>query len=270
MRSPQRIRARPPAPKQAPAAPALNIRKRELWIKGVRFPLEAYAFEKQIGKGANAAVFKTGSLLLKRIEAVKIYLPKPGDKRDKLKQGAFESQKQAAAAFQNDRFHVINIFHAGILNGYFYTTMEFFDGPNLKTWVKTASLVDKWRMAHLYNDAMNFTSMPTLFHGDPHMGNILVGKDDIAICDYGTSHFTSRAYGWKRHWGIVDKVMTALLSDFESFTHYRKQWPDKTPGMIFAAYRDVLRALTTELFDKTDGTPDEVPAHMKGTWQYQL
>jgi serine/threonine protein kinase len=177
-------------------------------------------------------VFKAESTLLRRVEAVKVYLPRAGDPRNKLEQGSFEAQKQAAAAFQFPDFRIINIYHAAVLDGRFYTTMEFFDGPNLKEWTKTASLKDKWRIAHVYNDAMRHTSREDLFHGDPHIGNILVGKEDIAFRDHGTSHYSGRESGWRRHWNIVDEVMIKLLRGFESFEHYRAAWPSREPGLM--------------------------------------
>lgn len=255
--------------KRAPLPSADALQGKAL-IGGKRFPLDTYVFEKLIGKGANAAVFKAESTLLRRIEAVKIYLPRKGDLRNKIQQGAFEAQKQAAAAFQFPEFRIINIYHAAVLDGRFYTTMEFFDGLNLKEWCKSASLKDKWRIAHIYNDAMYKTSREDLFHGDPHMGNILVSKEDIAILDYGTSYYSGRESGWRRHWKIVDEVMVKLLRDFASFEHYRAEWPSRDPGMIWAAYRDVLRALTIELFEKTDGTSDEVDPLVKKVWQLGL
>lgn len=243
------------------------VRNGHAWIADKRFPLEGYKFQRTVDQGSNAVVFKAESTLLRRVEAVKVYIPRPGDPRNKIKQGAFESQKQAAASFLFSDFHIIKIYHAAILGGHLYTTLEFFDGPNLKEWNKLATLKDKWIIAHLYNDAMHFTSKPDLFHGDPHMGNILVGKRHIAICDYGTSHFSGRAKGWDRHWKIVDEVMTTLLSGFESFKYYRETWPYKSPEMIWAAYRDVLRALTTELIQKTDGTAEEFTQGEKLRWQ---
>lgn len=255
--------------KRAPL-PSADALQGKAWIGGQRFPLDTYVFEKLIGKGANAAVFKAESTLLRRIEAVKIYLPRKGDHRNKLKQGSFEAEKQAAAAFQFPEFRIINIYHAAVLDDRFYTTMEFFDGPNLKEWCKTASLKDKWRIAHIYNDAMFNTSREDLFHGDPHMGNILVGKEDIAILDYGTSHYSGRKSSWRRHWRIVDEVMVKLLRDFKSFEHYRAEWPSRDPGLMWAAYRDVLRALTVELFKRTDGTSDEVAPVVKAAWQLRL
>jgi predicted unusual protein kinase regulating ubiquinone biosynthesis (AarF/ABC1/UbiB family) len=66
--------------------------------------------------------------------------------------------------------------------------------------LKTASLKDRFRIAHQYIEAMHLTSTEELFHGDAHAGNILVGQDEIAICDYGTSQFSTREKGWARHW----------------------------------------------------------------------
>lgn len=42
--------------------------------------------------------------------------------------------------------------------------------------------------------------------------------------------------------------MKALLRDFQSFKHYRRKFPHDIPEMVCAAYRDVMHALTVELF----------------------
>lgn len=248
----------------------VEVRKNSVWIAGKRFPLDAYVFEPKFWRGANGVVFKAKSELLNRIEAVKVWLPREDDPRTKLKQGSFEAQKQAASAFNNPKFRIINIFHAAILDGYFFATMEFFEGPNLREWIKTASLKDRWCVAHVYIEAMHHTSNPNLFHGDPHSGNILINENEIAICDYGTSYGSTREYGWARHWKKVDETTTELLLDFDNFKYWRSQWPDKNAEGVFSAYRDVLRALTEELFQKTDGTIDEVKEPQRSLWQYSL
>lgn len=239
-------------------------------INNKRFSLESYKFDKIIGRGANAIVFKARSQILNRDEAVKIFLPRKNDARNKITQGSFEAQKQAQSAFNFPSFRIANVFHVGIIDGYFYSTMELIDAPSMREWIKTATIVEKWRIAHLYNDAMRHISREDLFHGDPHMGNILVSRNDIAIIDFGTSKFSNRRAGWLRHWKIVDEVMNVLLRDFEDFSHYRSLWPSTEHLMMWGAYRDVLRALTAELFHKTDGTPDELDASVKGAWTTML
>lgn len=251
-------------------APVVEVRDGEAWIAGERFPLERYVFNAVAGQGNNAVVFKAESDLLLRTEAVKVYLQRPGDSRNKITQGAFEAQKQAAAAYRYARYRVINIHHAAVLAGHLFITMEFFDGPSAKTWLGTASLKDRWKFAHLYNDAMRDTSMTDLYHGDPHLGNILVGDQDIALIDFGTSLYSGRKSSWKRHWNMVDETMTKLLRPFEGFRGFREQWPSKEPHMMPAAYRDVLRALTVELFAKTDNTAEAVTEEDKFAWQFLL
>jgi eukaryotic-like serine/threonine-protein kinase len=94
---------------------------------GPALRLTSHELTKITGFGANGVVFKANNKLLKRIEAVKLSIPRDGDRRDKVKQGLLETQRQAAASHPQ----VIKIFHADVINGTFYTTMEYFVGGSL-------------------------------------------------------------------------------------------------------------------------------------------
>ena len=83
------------------------------YIKGQRFPLDTHELIEVAGKGANGVVFKAKHRFLNRVEAVKLWLPRAGDKRDKIKQGIYETQNQAATIHSE----VIKILHADIING---------------------------------------------------------------------------------------------------------------------------------------------------------
>jgi serine/threonine protein kinase len=185
-------------------------------IGGKEFSLGPYIIEGIIGAGANGVVLKADNPLLGRKEAIKIWLAlRASDRRDKIEQGILEAQKQAA----EQSSVVVKIYHANVQDGLFYSSMEFFDGIDLKKFLKTSSsLYRRLIVAGSYLHAIDITSKPSRFHGDPHLGNVLLGRGhQIKLCDYGTSNYLGHDVAWNRHWKIVEEVMTRLLREFKTF-----------------------------------------------------
>ena len=64
-----------------------------------------------------------------------------------------------------------------------------------------------------------------LTHGDLHVKNILVVPNsnvllgwmppDFRIIDFGTSFFTSKDYSIERHWRVIDRTISELISPFD-------------------------------------------------------
>ena len=80
------------------------------------------SFIEIIGSGANSLVFKAKHEYLDTIIAVKIWIKiKPGDKRDKFKQGIEEAKK----TFRIKDSNVVRLYDAGRVNDYFYATMDY-------------------------------------------------------------------------------------------------------------------------------------------------
>jgi len=224
------------------------------YIKGQRFPLDTHELIEVAGKGANGVVFKAKHRFLNRVEAVKLWLPRAGDKRDKIKQGIYETQNQAATIHPQ----VIKILHADIINGIYYATMDYFNGGSLRNWIKDADLTFKWTAAHAYLELMNDTSSPSLYHGDPHAGNVLTDDyNHLALCDFGTSYYNSTVDSWARHWRIVDEVMRQLLSHFATFEIARAEYPAVFPKNSYREmledYRYVFGVLGAEVHMFSDG-----------------
>jgi serine/threonine protein kinase len=194
--------------------PKIILKNGGALIDGKLFALTSHELTKIIGFGANGVVFKANNKRLMRIEAVKLWVPRDGDRRDKVKQGLLETQRQAAASHPQ----VIKIFYADVINGKFYTTMEYFEGGSLKSWAGQADLILKWGAAFAYLQLIKETSKPDLYHGDPHAGNVLIDEyGQLALCDYGTSYYSNSEESWQRHWRIVDEGMKLLLAGFATF-----------------------------------------------------
>lgn len=237
--------------------PILRVENQKLWVSGQPFPLGAYIFEREIGSGANGFVFKAQSALLKRDEAVKLWLPRAGDRRNKVHQGMLEAQKQASVLHSQ----VIQIFHADIMDGIFFSTMQFLDAPNLRTWCKStaATMIHRWAVATNYLTLIKETSKPDLFHGDPHAGNVLISSELRPwLCDYGTSYYSSRDKSWQRHWTIVDEVMRLLFAPFITFSECRRRHPEIVPAdsadSMVRAYEAIIFQMGLEVFKERDKT----------------
>ena len=237
-----------------PKLPKITLKNGRALIDGKPFALASHELTEIIGFGANGVVFKANNKLLKRIEAVKVWISRDIDRHDKVKQGLLETQRQAAAAHPQ----VIKIFHADLIEGTFYATMEYFEGGSLRSWATKADLVLKWGAAFAYLQLIKETSKPDLYHGDPHVGNVLIDEyGQLALCDYGTSYYSTSNKSWQRHWRIVDEVMRLLLAGFATFDLCRAEYPAMYPknGVeeMIQDYSYVYGALGGEVYMFSDG-----------------
>jgi hypothetical protein len=102
------------------------------------------------------------------------------------------------------------------------------------------------------------TSKPELYHGDPHGGTVLIDDyGQLALCDYGTSYYSTGEDSWRRHWRIVDEVMRSLLSHFATFNLCRVEFPAMFPKnsveKMIHDYHCVFGALGGEVYMFSDG-----------------
>jgi serine/threonine protein kinase len=111
-----------------PSSGIIELENGLLKIAGTAF--DHYTVVREIGRGANGVVFEVVNRLLNRREALKVWLTlRVGDTRDKIEQGIQEARKASIAA----PAHAVTVYHANILAGFFYATMEYVDGLTLKT-----------------------------------------------------------------------------------------------------------------------------------------
>lgn len=146
-------------------------------------------FTEYLGEGANSIVFIGFDELLERQLAIKIWVSKPSDTRNKYLQALKEAKKIASLKHTN----IVDIYGA---NSHHQNTisleMELVNGITLREYLKSNqteihSLREMWNQLF---DAMSYCYKQGIYHGDLHDRNILIiGDSDIKIIDFGTSLF---------------------------------------------------------------------------------
>jgi serine/threonine protein kinase len=143
--------------------------------------------DKEIGRGANGVVYRGHDFLLSRDVAIKVWVSKKGDKRNKLQQGLAEAKKIAALGHPN----IATVFRAGIhLGRYPFMVMEYVPSTTLRE--RFAQGLDGNARAGIWSQiakALFHAHSAGVYHGDLHAGNVLVDNGTAKLVDFGTSLF---------------------------------------------------------------------------------
>ena len=139
-------------------------------------------------EGANSVVFLAYDKLLERTVVVKFWIKKkPSDSRDKLIQATAEAKKIA----QLDHPNIVKVYSAGIVENTFYLVMEHVTGETLRQVLEKEDVPFKerlnyWRDIH---SAISYAHGLSIYHGDLHLGNVIISKNTARVIDFGTSKF---------------------------------------------------------------------------------
>jgi len=163
-----------------------------LTINGYPIPIPNIYFVEEIRpRGANGLVFKCTDTILRRLVAVKIWIPRQGDPRDRSRQALAEARKIAQLNHKN----IAQIYQCSHLpNGWIYSVMEYINGVNLDLFleVKHPDFFQRFRLWKQIEEALEYSHKLGVFHGDLHSGNILIIDETIKVIDFGTSIFASK------------------------------------------------------------------------------
>lgn len=206
---------------------SIEIINDHLTINGHK--LESHTIIKKLGEGANGIVYLAKNKLLEREEALKIWIKqRKNDKRDKSTQAIFEAAKQAS----NNGKYAVQIFYIGELDNVIYALMEYVDGITLKEFCEQTdsaqTLVD---FAYKYLKIIESITTSKTIHGDPHWKNVLIYHDHInrfqtniemKLCDFGTSHFSSKEISKNRHWSIVKETVINMTKNLKQYEEARE------------------------------------------------
>jgi serine/threonine protein kinase len=188
----------------------------QIVIEGRNIEFPDVSFLHEIAAGANAVVFAAHDKLLNRPIAIKIWNAR-GASRSQL-----ESQK--IANISHPLFVVTHRFGRSD-TGEPFAIMEFIDGVSAKVWLKKKPpLTERLLVWSLYSRALSHLYSRGVLHGDPHLGNVLVFRNEdhgsdrdgirIKVADTGTSAFwSSRSDFLRRESRLIVEVTSRLFHD---------------------------------------------------------
>lgn len=150
----------------------------------------------ELGRGANAVVFKANDELLGRNVAIKVW----------NKRGISRAQFETAKIAQLEHPLIVRTYQFNWIDEHAYATMELVQGISGKIWLsKKPSILERIAVWRIYSAALRFIYSSGETHGDPHLGNVLVFPDrehvydtytkssgepiGVKIADMGTSRF---------------------------------------------------------------------------------
>lgn len=170
----------------------IQVNQDSLIIDGNTITIQNINFIKEmLPRGANGLVFQATDTQLQRLVAVKIWIPRQGDSRDRTQQALAEARKIARLNHEN----IVQIYQCSQLwNGWIYSIMEYVNGMNLDAFIKAIhpDFFQRYRIWKQIEEALNYSHNLGVFHGDLHPGNILIIDETIKVIDFGTSIFAAK------------------------------------------------------------------------------
>jgi serine/threonine-protein kinase len=169
-------------------------------MSGTLFPLlgdalrDAYALEREIGRGGMAMVYLAEDLRHHRKVAVKVLRPELGAA---LGPERFLREVEVAAHLQHP--HILPLFDSGrIGETTFYYVMPYVAGESLRQRLAregTLPIEEALRLAYEVADALHYAHEHGIVHRDIKPENILLVADHAVVADFGIALAIGRAGG---------------------------------------------------------------------------
>ena len=141
-----------------------------------------------LGQGGMGLVFRATDLTLGRTVALKVITPEVAG--DAVFRTRFERECRVAAAI--DHPHVVQIYHAGQVEGLLFLTMRYVDGTDLRRLLSRESRLDSTRAVSIAGQiagALDEAHTLGLVHRDVKPANVLLaqrsGRDHAYLTDFG-------------------------------------------------------------------------------------
>lgn len=167
----------------------VEFNEKHVTIKGHRFYIPKFTLARELlPRGANGIVFEATDETLQRRVAIKIWVPREEDYRDRNRQALAEARKIAKLNHAN----IIQIYSCNQFdNGWVYSVMEFLDGTTLRDYLKIErpELVERVRIWHEIEKAIEYAHSLGVYHGDLHDRNVMLVERQVKVIDFGTSTF---------------------------------------------------------------------------------
>lgn len=146
-----------------------------------------YELVELVGRGGFAEVYRVVNVRLHRTEALKILSEKLTEEQDFARR--FEQEARVAASL--DHPNIVKIYDYGGLEGLFWFSMQFVDGPSLGRRMKAGSRVEPFTAARIgirVLDALRYSHERGVIHRDIKPDNILIDREGRPyITDYGVA-----------------------------------------------------------------------------------
>jgi len=156
---------------------------------------DQYVFIEQLGKGGMGAVFKAKHRNNGRLAAIKVLSPQATKDETAIKR--FQREVEAAGRLQHPR--IVHAFDAGEFNGQHYLAMEYVDGSDLSTIVKTQGrlpIEQAVRCVQQTAEGLQYAHEQGVVHRDIKPANLLLEKNgNVRILDLGLVRFEDTADG---------------------------------------------------------------------------
>ena len=146
-----------------------------------------YELVELVGRGGFAEVYRALNVRLQRTEALKILSERLTEEEDFAKR--FEQEARVAASL--DHPNIVKIYDYGGLDGLFWFSMQFVDGPSLGSRLKSGSRVEPFTAARIgirVLDALRYSHERGVIHRDIKPDNILIDREGRPyIADFGVA-----------------------------------------------------------------------------------
>lgn len=157
---------------------------------------ERFNLEEEVGVGGMGRVYRAHDKTLDETVALKILPPELAANEEIVER----LKREVRAARQLTHPHIIRIHDFGALGGQRFISMEFVNGPTLRTHIKGAPGLrpdQKLRFARQMAEALAYAHRRGIVHRDIKPANILIHpEDEVKITDFG-----------------IAKVLTGRLAD---------------------------------------------------------
>ncbi len=153
-----------------------------------------YRVEKEVGRGAMAAVYRCTDERDGRIIALKVLSLGDDWPEDRLEEAKLRLQREAEATARIQHPDIVDVYEAGEYDGLVYLTMEFVEGVSLTTHTRQGALLPPRMVTEMcarVADALHFAHQRGIMHRDIKPANIVFDQKNrrIRVMDFGVARF---------------------------------------------------------------------------------
>ncbi|MFN7087008.1 MAG: serine/threonine-protein kinase [Burkholderiales bacterium] len=165
---------------------------------GVGKTLAHYRLEKELGKGAMAAVYRGRDARDGRTVAIKVMALPRHFAAAEVEAARKRFFLEAEIAGRLDHEHIARIYDAGEENGLVYIAMEFLHGEDLSAYARPGSLLPLAQVLSIVAcvaQALDYAHRRGIIHRDIKPANIMyeAGREVVKVTDFGIARITGAA-----------------------------------------------------------------------------